>query len=503
MVETQKVQNPTFTTIQFVTKDGEKCTATKNNGVVTIQGDKNGVRQMPVEQFMKELVATLPKNVDLARTPNKDTVQFSGSENPTAQAQQQQEETVEETNSKLNKKFMALGAAALTVIGAGIYFIGRGRWWSKAAKEVERKGQELAEDATNAVREGIHGGGKSGDAATKPADDVVAQAEELIGKKAVAQVSEEWKAAYETDPAKVLKMGQVDKDGIVTVKNEAGEVTARYVLSEGKNPKIFAMDDLSAVNPDGTIRRVFYQNGKPWSYANVAKDEPMPMAINRKKLREISEQFKEQQEAALKPTEKPVTQETKPVEQPKTPVQQQPKFEPNKTTNSDELLRQQEAERLRLLREQEAADNANNDIINAAIIADIASGAGKKGAQAAESVVNGGVAKIETPKIEIPRPQTVAEEGEQAARDVFAHNPKPYGETPVSTPESALDDIIKPNTDDIIRPNTDDIFAPTNEFELPKTDFEVPGSTFEEPLAHIEPEPHIDITDDFMDGGMF
>ena len=31
----------------------------------------------------------------------------------------------------------------------------------------------------------------------------------------------------------------------------------------------------------------------------------------------------------------------------------------------------------------------------------------------------------------------------------------------------------------------------------------MPGSTFEEPLAHIEPEPHIDITDDFMDGGMF
>ncbi len=110
MAEVQTIQQkPTFTTIQFVTKDGEKCTATKNNGIVTVRGDKNGVRQLPVEQFMKELVETLPKNVDLAKTPAKDTVQFSGNEEPAkTEPAAATDESVEETNKKLNKNTLEL-----------------------------------------------------------------------------------------------------------------------------------------------------------------------------------------------------------------------------------------------------------------------------------------------------------------------------------------------------------------------------------------------------------
>ena len=46
----------TFNAIKYVTSYGEKCTATKNNGIVTIQGDKNGVRQMEFSEFMKAFV---------------------------------------------------------------------------------------------------------------------------------------------------------------------------------------------------------------------------------------------------------------------------------------------------------------------------------------------------------------------------------------------------------------------------------------------------------------
>lgn len=65
-----------FTEIKYETKDGEKCTATKDNGVVTIKGDKNGVRQMPVEEFLsKELLENVKP---LENAPAKDTAEIAG-----------------------------------------------------------------------------------------------------------------------------------------------------------------------------------------------------------------------------------------------------------------------------------------------------------------------------------------------------------------------------------------------------------------------------------------
>ncbi|MBR1424013.1 hypothetical protein IJ579_00445 [bacterium] len=74
-----------FKTLRYVTKDGESCIATKNNGVVTIQGDKNGIRQMPLNDFMQN---ELLQNVEplgaqaLERTPQQDTVSFAGKNDP-------------------------------------------------------------------------------------------------------------------------------------------------------------------------------------------------------------------------------------------------------------------------------------------------------------------------------------------------------------------------------------------------------------------------------------
>ena len=64
-----------FTAFTYKTTDGETITATKNNGIVTLNGDKKGIRQMPLEDFKKEFLATVPK---LERTPQKDTVAFQG-----------------------------------------------------------------------------------------------------------------------------------------------------------------------------------------------------------------------------------------------------------------------------------------------------------------------------------------------------------------------------------------------------------------------------------------
>lgn len=67
-----------FTTINYVTSYGEKCTATKNNGIVTINGDKNGVRQMSLPEFMKCFINDMKKQgkVDLQRSPENDVIQF-------------------------------------------------------------------------------------------------------------------------------------------------------------------------------------------------------------------------------------------------------------------------------------------------------------------------------------------------------------------------------------------------------------------------------------------
>jgi len=71
-----------FTEVKYVTKDGENVTATKKDGVVTLVGDKNGVRQMPVEEFFtKELVNNAKP---LERAPEKDTVELSKTEKPEA-----------------------------------------------------------------------------------------------------------------------------------------------------------------------------------------------------------------------------------------------------------------------------------------------------------------------------------------------------------------------------------------------------------------------------------
>lgn len=79
MVDSVSAQQPLkpFTTVMYTTKDGEHVTATKKDGVVTLNGDKNGVRQMPVDDFLKKELPENVANLNLEKTPEKDTVELS------------------------------------------------------------------------------------------------------------------------------------------------------------------------------------------------------------------------------------------------------------------------------------------------------------------------------------------------------------------------------------------------------------------------------------------
>ena len=108
-----------FNSFTYKTVEGENVTVTKKDGVVTLAGDKNGIRQMPLEDFKKEFMATVPK---LERTPSVDTVNFSSNE-----------KTVEENKNPKKEasigKKLGVGIASGFMAGLGQAINGE---WGKA-----------------------------------------------------------------------------------------------------------------------------------------------------------------------------------------------------------------------------------------------------------------------------------------------------------------------------------------------------------------------------------
>lgn len=102
MVEAVSTAAPKqFTTVQYNTKDGETITATKKDGVVTLVGDKSGVRKMPIEDFKKELVANVPH---LEKTPAKDTVEISKDAKAPTEVQDKDAKTPAEAKAEAKAK---------------------------------------------------------------------------------------------------------------------------------------------------------------------------------------------------------------------------------------------------------------------------------------------------------------------------------------------------------------------------------------------------------------
>lgn len=220
MVDSIQGNLPKFTTIKYVTKDGENCQATKNNGVVTVVGDKNGVRQLPQDEFMKEFVQTLPK-VNLEKTPKADTVAFSG----------QGEEIAEEDNKKGTSKGMLATVAVLgtALIGAGIWLLSKGKTGAKIGETVGQAADAIkpaAEKAETVARETAEAVGNSVKEVTTKAQETIKPAvekAEAIVKETAEKVTEKAKPVVETAEEKAKGSMEKVRDAARKMHEKAGK----------------------------------------------------------------------------------------------------------------------------------------------------------------------------------------------------------------------------------------------------------------------------------------
>lgn len=220
MVDSIQGNLPKFTTIKYVTKDGENCQATKNNGVVTVVGDKNGVRQLPQDEFMKEFVQTLP-NVNLEKTPKADTVAFSG----------QGEEIAEEDNKKGTSKGMLATVAVLgtALIGAGIWLLSKGKTGAKIGEAVGQAADAIkpaAEKAETVARETAEAVGNSVKEVTTKAQETIKPAvekAEAVVKETAEKVTEKAKPVVETAEEKAKGSMEKVRDAARKMHEKAGK----------------------------------------------------------------------------------------------------------------------------------------------------------------------------------------------------------------------------------------------------------------------------------------
>lgn len=223
MVDSIQGNLPKFTTIKYVTKDGENCQATKNNGVVTVVGDKNGVRQLPQDEFMKEFVQTLPK-VNLEKTPKADTVAFSG----------QGEEIAEEDNKKGTSKGMLATVAVLgtALIGAGIWLLSKGKTGAKIGETVGQAADAIkpaAEKAEIVARETAEAVGNSVKEVTTKAQETIKPAvekAEAVVRETAEKVTENAKPIVETAEEKAKGSMEKVREAARRMHEKAGKKTS-------------------------------------------------------------------------------------------------------------------------------------------------------------------------------------------------------------------------------------------------------------------------------------
>lgn len=145
-----------FTTIKYVTSSGENCSATKSNGIVTVQGDKNGVRQIPYDKFMQEFLADQQK-VYLERIPKQDTVSFSGMDAGAKLGPAGFGPGHPKHEDKNNKKAWILGGLGALAVGILLYVFTRGKVKSNAiaglADDATRTASSAADDLSSKSNE--------------------------------------------------------------------------------------------------------------------------------------------------------------------------------------------------------------------------------------------------------------------------------------------------------------------------------------------------------------
>jgi hypothetical protein len=156
---------PKFDAIKFQAQQGENCIATKKEGVVTIKGDKNGVRQMPFDDFMKEFVKNQSKQ-KMERSPEKDSVNFTSKYN--------------DLSSKRTRK-LVFGAIALTTLAVGLYKLSK--YASSLLDTIVDSSADITkncvDDIANKMKEGNH----KVQSTVKDAADNVAQSVKFATEK--------------------------------------------------------------------------------------------------------------------------------------------------------------------------------------------------------------------------------------------------------------------------------------------------------------------------------
>lgn len=231
------VEKSQFNAIKYTTKDGENITATKQGNTVTLVGDKNGVRQMPLNKFMQEFVQNVPQINN--GQPVQDTVSFSG----------QPDKTIE--GAKNSKKGLLAGLGLLLLAG-GAYVLSGGRS-SKAAKAAQEAGQEIIEQ-----------GSKKGQKVVQEVAEEVAPK----GQKVVQEVAEEAapkgkQVAKETVEKVAEKTGEKAKKTSKTLPTDAVDNVAKE--TEDEILKQGAIDELAA-------RGLFVDDLKPGKCADEIID---------------------------------------------------------------------------------------------------------------------------------------------------------------------------------------------------------------------------------------
>lgn len=375
MVEgVQQGNLPHFTTVKYVTKDGENCTATKQNGVVTVVGDKNGVRQMPLDDFMADLVQNLPK-VNLENSPKQDTVSFSGNEH------------TEQEDGKSSKAALGvLAALGTAVIGAGVYLLtkGKAKKISPVVDDLTKKADDVLNTAKKTAQETV-------DKAKETIKPAVENVETKVTETA-AQVQEKVKPVIEKTQEKAGELKDKAKTSFADIMNEIFSVNKNVLQSGGKTSQAASKAKSSPKAKPSAVKADTNAKTQPHNAASV----PEPKSVQ--------------------PKSKAVENEVK--VEPKKPEAVKPQ-EPKKDTIQEMLddidKQQKEAQKLAEQQQKEQQIIDDNNMIAAALLLDgtMSKGTGKVAEEAAKMAEKSAEEAV----------SSVAKAGSEILDDVLGHKP--------------------------------------------------------------------------------
>lgn len=429
-----------FSTINYVTKDGEHCTATKNNGVVTVVSDKNGVKQLPLDKFMKEFIESLPKK-GLENSPSMDTVSFSGNEQAaeTKTVESKPEsEPIQSDNGKVSKGVIAaIATAGTALIGAGIYLLTKGKN-KKAIQEVTQdvtdKVSSLTDDIAEKTKAAVTAAAEKVKEGTVKVQEAATEVKEKAAPIAM-DIKEKTVKAAEEVKTKIQETAAEVKEKAAPKVAEVKEKVSQ-AAEEVKTKVQEAFDSLKPVKAEETTAEVLTPDKieipakPPKSKGKSKKQTPKTIAV--------------QEEVKPETAKYPA----KPAEAPK---QDDAAKLADLQKQQDEIFeKQQKAQKEAIEKQNQQIQDDTNNVIAATLLMDDAfAGGGKKVADAAKDVIENAAQKLD--------------DGVNIADDLFKKSVAddtgkyPFFEKVIKNEKDNVKDV--PGVEDLFSSKTDDIFA--------------------------------------------